>query len=168
MNKKIVLANGVTYNLEDFYISNLLKNDSLLNELDMKTLPDIFMKVFGVKCLDACKPVLLKKIDLYDQSPAVNSFIYKGNSYWLDKQQRSCMKTVAESGLDNIEIVFGNQSTVFPAEFVKQFILNLEAYAYKCYVITAKHKQRASSLKNYEDIINYDYTVGYPEKIVLE
>lgn len=168
MDKRIVLNSGTVYRLEDFYMSNLLKNDALLNELDMKTLPDTFMKVFGVKCLDACKPVLLRKIDLYDQSPAVNSFVYKGKQYWLDKQQRSCMKTVAESGLETIEIVFGDQNIVLPAEFVKQFILDLEAYAYKCFVVTAKHKQQASALKDYSDIINYDYTTGYPEKIILE
>jgi len=168
MDKKIVLNSGTVYSLEDFYVSNLLKNDSLLNELDMKTLPDTFIKVFGVKCFDAYKPILLRKIDLYDQSPAVNSFIYKGKPYWLDKQQRSCMKTVAESGLETIEIVFGEHNIVLPAEFVKQFILNLEAYAYKCFVVTAKHKQRASALTNYEDILNYDYTSGYPDKIVLE
>lgn len=167
MNKKIVLNSGTVYSLEDFYMSNLLKNDSLLNELDMKTLPDTFIKVFGVKCLDAYKPILLRKIDLYDQSPAVNSFIYKGKSYWLDKQQRACMKMVADSGLDEVEIVFNDQTEVLPAAFVKQFIMDLEVYAYKCYVNTAKHSQKASNLTNPEDILNYDYTVGYPEKLVL-
>jgi hypothetical protein len=50
------------------------------------------------------------------------------------------MKTVAECGLENIEVVFGDITVTLPAEFVKQFILQLEAYAYKCYVVTAKHQ----------------------------
>lgn len=78
------------------------------------------------------------------------------------------MKTVSESGLESIEIVFGDISITLPSEFVKQFILTLEAYAYKCYVNTAKHLQTAASLENLEDILNYDYTTGYPEKITLE
>ena len=78
------------------------------------------------------------------------------------------MKTVAESGLSEIEIIVGEHTVTLPAEFVKQFILDLEAYAYKCYVVTAKHYQNIKSLTNLEDIINYDYTVGYPDKIILE
>jgi hypothetical protein len=167
MNKKIVLNSGKVYTLEDFYLSNLLKNDELLNELDMKTLPETFLNVFGVECLDSYKPILLKKIELYDQSQAVNSFIYKGTPYWLDKQQRACMKMVAESGLENIEIVFNNQTEILPAAFVKQFLTNLEVYAYQCYVMTAKHLQNASELWNPTDILNYDFTAGYPDKIVL-
>lgn len=114
------------------------------------------------------KDILLAQLNLYDHSEDVNSFVYKGNKYWLDKQQRSCMKTVAESGLEEIEIVFGDISVTLPSEFVRQFILALEAYAYKCYVITAKHQHAIKSLENLEDILNYDYTMGYPEKIVLE
>jgi hypothetical protein len=44
----------------------------------MKTLPETFLSVFGVKCRDYYKPILRKKIELYDKSLAVNSFIYKG------------------------------------------------------------------------------------------
>jgi hypothetical protein len=78
------------------------------------------------------------------------------------------MKTVAESGLSEVEVVLNNTSVILSSEFVKQFILQLEAYAYKCYVNTAKHLQAAASLSNPEDIINYDYTTGYPDKIILE
>lgn len=165
---KIVLNSGVVYNRNDFHLVKILRNEQLLNDLEMRDLPEVFLNAFGVECADSYKPILQKKIELYDKSQNVNSFIYKGNFYWLDKQQRSCMKTVAESGLENIEIVFGDHNITLPAEFVKQFILNLEAYAYKCYVNTAKHLQNVQHLHNYKDILNYDYTTGYPEKIILE
>ena len=168
MSKKIVINSGTVYNLEDFYLSNLLNNEKLLGELDMKTLPETFLEVFGVMCVDSYKPILKKKIELYDKSQAVNSFIFKGKPYWLDKQQRACMKMIAESGLENIEVVFGDLTVILPAEFVKQFIISLEIYAYQCYVVTAKHLQKASELLNPIDILNYDYTTGYPDKIVLE
>lgn len=168
MNNRIVLKSGIGYSLQDFYISNLLNNEQLLNELDMKTLPETFLGIFGVTCEDRYKDILKKKIELYDKSQAVNSFIYKGEPYWLDKQQRSCMKTIAESDLENVEIVFDKHSIVLPTSFVKQFLVDLEVYAYKCYVVTAKHLQNVLDLQSKEDIINYDYTAGYPEKITLE
>ena len=36
------------------------------------------------------------------------------------------------------------------------------------YVQTQKHLIAVDSLKTPEEVINYDYTTGYPEKIVLE
>ena len=166
--KHIVLKSGKRYSILDFSLNTIVKNDNLLSELDMETLPETLIKVLGNPAPHLYLPILLKKIELYDKSENVNSFIYKGNKYWLDKQQRSCMKTVSESGLKEVEIVLGNESTTLSAEVVKQFILQLEAYAYKCYVNTAKHLATASLLNDSEDIINYDFTTGYPEKIVLE
>lgn len=166
--KNIVLKSGKRYSIKDFSQDTIINNEELLSELDMNTLPETLYGVLGLYPTNLYQPILLKKIEQYDKSDNVNSFIYKGNKYWLDKQQRSCMKTVAESGLESIEIVFGDISITLPSEFVKQFILALEAYAYKCYVNTAKHLQIAASLENLEDILNYDYTTGYPEKITLE
>lgn len=168
MNKKIVLKSGIGYTLKDFQISNLLKNDQLLNELDMKTLPETFLNIFGVTCEDRYKDILKKKINLYDKSQNVNSFIYKGKMYWLDKQQRSCIKTITESNLENIELIFEDQSVILPSKFVKQFILDLEVYSHKCYITTNKHLQKIQDLYEIQDIINYDYTSGYPDKIILE
>ena len=166
--KNIVLKSKKRYSIKDFSLDTIVKNDDLLSELEMETLQDTMQKVLGNPATHLYVPILLKKIEQYDRSENVNSFIYKGNKYWLDKQQRSCMKTVAESGLSEVEVVLNNSSVILPSEFVKQFILQLEAYAYKCYVNTAKHLQAAAALSNPEDALKYDYTTGYPDKIILE
>lgn len=166
--KNIVIKSGKRYSLKDFSLDTIIHNEDLLSELDMETLPETLYRVLGVYPTHLYLPILLKKIEQYDRSDEVNSFIYKGEKFWLDKQQRSCMKTVAESGLEEVEIVFEGISVTLPSEFVKQFILALEAYAYKCYVATAKHLKNAQSLQSIEDILNYNYKAGYPEKLVLE
>ena len=152
----------------DFSSTNILTNIDILSNYSLKEIDNIYKTNRLGNIEFTYKDILSVQSDLYDKSDNVNSFIYKGNKYWLDKQQRSCMKTVAESGLSEIEIVFGAITLTLPAEFVKQFILQLEAYAYKCYVNTAKHQQKIQSLQTLEDILNYDYTTGYPEKITLE
>ena len=166
--RNIVLKSKKRYSIKDFSLDTIVKNDDLLSELEMETLQDTMQRVLGNPATHLYVPILLKKIEQYDRSENVNSFIYKGNKYWLDKQQRSCMKTVAESGLSEVEVVLDNNSVILPSEFVKQFILQLEAYAYKCYVNTAKHLQAAAALSNPEDALKYDYTTGYPDKIILE
>ena len=156
------------YQWVDFAPTSILRNEELLSTYSLKELDNIYKsnKLGNVEFM--YKDILLAQASLYDQSDNVNSFVYKGNKYWLDKQQRSCMRTVADSGLDIIEIVMGNEVLQLPSEFVKQFILQLEAYAYKCFVTTAKHQQNIKALQSIEDILNYDYTTGYPEKIILE
>ena len=166
--KHITLKTGKRYSIKDFNLDTIIHKEDLISELDMNTLPETLYRVLGVYPTHLYLPILEKKIEMYDRSDNVNSFIYKGNKYWLDKQQRACMKTVAESGLKEIEIVFDDISITLPAAFVKQFIYALEAYAYQCYVVTAKHLNNIKSLPTLEDILHYDYTTGYPEKIILE
>ena len=166
--KYVTLKSGNSYSIKDFNLDTITKNEKLLSELDMNTLPETLYEVLGVYPDHLYLPILSKKIEMYDKSDNVNSFIYKGNKYWLDKQQRACMKIVAESGLEEIEVVMGDTSVILPASLVRQFIMDLEAYAYKCYVVTAKHLNSVKSLQTPEDIIKYNYTTGYPEKITLE
>lgn len=163
-----VSKSNKVYQWADFSSTRILDNDSLLSEYSVKELDNIYKSNRLGNFEFLYKDILLKQSLLYDQSDNVNSFIYKGNKYWLDKQQRSCMRTVAESGLDVIEIVMGENVLTLPAEFVKQFILQLEAYAYQCYVNTAKHQNAIKALQTTDEIFNYDYTTNYPEKIVLE
>ena len=166
--KTFTLKSGKRFKITDFNIDVILNKKDLLSELDLHTLPETMQQVLGITITDLYIPIALKKLEMYDKSSEVNSFIYKGKKYWLDKQQRSCMKTVAESGLNEVEIVLGSEVLKFSPDFIKQFILQLEAYAYKCFVVTAKHNHAIKSLKTPEEVINYDYTTGYPEKIVLE
>ena len=156
------------YSWSEIASTSILNNSDLLSNYSLKELDNIYKSNRLGNFEFLYKDILLKQALLYDQSDNVNSFIYKGNKYWLDKQQRSCMKTVAESGLENVEVVLGDFSMTLPSEMLYQIILQLEAYAYKCYVVTAKHQQNIKSLQSIEDILNYDYKTGYPEKLVLE
>lgn len=160
----IVEHEGLTFvfNFNTLY-KDILKSD-ILKYISLQELRQLFL----IGTPNNIKEFLQKKIEFYDSSSEINSFIYNGNNYWLDKQQRSCLKTVAESGLDSIEFIVGEVPITLPAEFVLKFILQLETYAYKCFVNTAKHQNTVKNLQNLEDIINYDYTTGYPEKITLE
>ena len=159
---------GKLYSWNEVASTSVLNNDSLLSEYSLKELDNIYKSNNLGNFEFLYKDILLKQVTLYDKSENVNSFVYKGNSFWLDKQQRSCMKTVAESGLENIEVILGNNSAVLPASFINQFILDLEAYAYKCYVTTSKHQNAIKALQTVEEVLNYDYTTGYPDKIILE
>lgn len=159
----IVEHEGLTFvfNFNTLY-KDILKSD-ILKYISLQELRQLFL----IGTPNNIKEFLQKKIEFYDSSSEVNSFIYKGSNYWLDKQQRSCIRTLTESGLDTIELILGTEILALSSEAAKQFIAQLEVYAYHCHITTAKHQQYINSLQNIEDIINYDYTTGYPEKLIL-
>ena len=43
----------------------------------------------------------------------------------------------------------------------------LEIYALNCFDITSKHKRNVYQISTIEEIENYDYTSGYPEKLTF-
>lgn len=114
------------------------------------------------------KDFLKQKIQLYKDSFAVNSFIYKNKEYWLDSKTRNSLYNLSKSNLEKIEFILEDQVIEIYTEKLQEFINSLEIYAHKCYVNTFKHLETVKDLTNLEEIINYDYTTGYPEKIILE
>ena len=138
----------------------------ILNELSIKELIEIWKDVYGIpsNLLDFLK----RKIELYSSSANINSFIYEGKEYWLDKSNRNSLWNLSNSTVGDVEFIVGDDVVIMNALKLKAFILKLEVYAYKSFVNTFKHQKAVKALTALEDIINYDYTTGYPEKITLE
>ena len=156
-----------------FYVIN--KSDSLkslLTHQELLTLPmsvwkTIFEEKDGVCYFNMMLQVLQEEIKFYDKSSNVNGFYYNGKEYWLDKSTRVGLQNLVNSSSDNISLVLGNNIIELEVNKAKEFLSNLEVYAGKCYITTTKHLLATKEFKTIEDIINYDYTSGYPEKITL-
>lgn len=111
----------------------------------------------------------LLEIIAYDKSSEVNSFMLNGYSAWVDRETRVSLMTTTkikqEMGEEQTTIWFDNYSFTMPCSLVIQMLSQLEMYAYDCFNQTAKHKAIVSELQDIETIQNYDYKVGYPEKL---
>lgn len=129
--------------------------DILIKKLYGKTFPKNLIKVLDYK------------IKQYDKSSDVNSFIYKDKFYWFDKNTRLGLMNLANCSSDIIEVVLGEEIVEIPTEKLKNFLSQLEVYAGKCFVNTQKHLNAIKKLRTVEELIDYDYTTGYPEKITL-
>lgn len=146
--------------------SKLILNEAILEDLSFDDLLEIWKNLYGVP--SNLKDFLKKKIELYSSSSNINSFIYNGKEYWLDKYNRASLWNLSNSSLGNIEFVVGDEILTMNSLKLKAFLLKLEVYAYKCFVNTFKHLKAIKDLVTLEDIITYNYTTGYPEKITLE
>lgn len=167
MKNKFIGKNNKPYSVSDLRIDKVLYNDELLNTYSMPELHKLYALYFGNYEYEY-KNILKAKINLYDKSENVNSFIFKDKNLWLDKATRVGLMHLANCSTEDIQLILGDQILIFSPDFVKEFLTRLEVYAGKCYVQTQKHLIAVDALKTPEEVINYDYTTGYPEKIVLE
>lgn len=109
--------------------------------------------------------ILKHKIQNYDKSEEVNSFILKGVKGWFDKQTRVSLAHLASCVENQMDFVLGNEIiTLTKAEAVK-FLSDLEVYAQQCYLATRKNVIALNEVKSLEDIINFEYINKYPNKI---
>lgn len=167
MESVFIGKNNKPYSISDLEINSIIHNSELLSMYSMQELDTLYKKYFG-NYTPKYPYILAAKIKVYDSSDEVNSFLIGGNKFWLDKATRVGLMHLVNCSTDNVQLVLGDQVLTFPIDFAKDFLAKLEVYAGQCYLQTQKHLIAIKELKTVEDIINYDYTTGYPEKITLE
>lgn len=117
------------------------------------------------------KAYVIKKNEIlqYDSSSDVNIFYIGETPVWLDKNTRAGLKLRFEAELamkeENTTLWYNNQSFTLPLNDAIMMLYALEVYASKCYDNTQAHVANVSMLETIEEINNYDYTAGYPEKL---
>lgn len=111
----------------------------------------------------------IEEIIKYDSSSEVNEFFLGETSIWLDKATRAGLKLRFEAeislGKDNTTLWYDNIQYSLGLNNATQMLLAIELYASACYDNTQAHIANVKALENIEDIKNYDYRVGYPEKL---
>ena len=121
--------------------------------------------------LEAVKNRKLAEIDEYDTSDNVNVFYLNGMKVWLDKDTRVGLMNstnIAKSkNNDTTTLWLGSNKLVINCDLAIKFLSDLEMYALTCFNITASHKKEVSEMTDIETIYNYDYTVDYPEPLVM-
>lgn len=128
---------------------------------------ELLIKKDGHTSEYALREVLKKQISNYDSSDNVNSFIVGGQKYWIDKATRVGLQQLVNSSDDEISLVLLDQVLTIPKDIASGFLAQLEVYAGKCYLQTAKHQLAIKELQTVDDLISYDYTKGYPEKLTF-
>ena len=143
-------------------------------EREAKTLKvyhaDFIQRVsFFDNALDVIKEEAIEQITEYDQSEDVNSFTLQGKTMWLPKETRvglvNSVTIEKNAGKKTTVLWFGGEKYELPVDTALQMLSALELYALECYNVTAAHKAAVNALESVEDVVAYDYTQGYPEKL---
>lgn len=121
--------------------------------------------------------IKLKLQDLaqYDESDDVNDciIIYKGQElhYWANKMERDALKGAVNDFLSldrpyyRLDLRELGVTIQIPSKALLNMLIQLECYAADCYNKTTDHQFAIKQLTSIEEVTNYDFTVGYPEKL---
>lgn len=111
------------------------------------------------------------EITKYDTSSNVNVFSLNGVDVWLDRDTRVSLMnstTIAKNmGQENTILWLGTVKITVKCDQAIQLLSALEMYALSCFNKTAEHRKNVEALSTINEIVSYDYTVGYPEKLNL-
>ena len=159
------IYNGVTYNVANrATIADRLKQRELL-ELPLEGWKELLALVNGKADEESLRQVLIGKVKNLEDS---KEFEYKGKKLWWNKNTRAGLLNLANSSTDNVAILIGDDVISFNLESLKDLLAQLEVYSSKCLIVTHKHIKAIEKLQTFEDILKYDYTLGYPDKVVIE
>ena len=121
--------------------------------------------------LARAKREILKHIEAYDTSSAVNGFVLNGAVEWLDKATRVGLMnstTIAKAmGQATTTLWLGDTKLEVGCDMAIQLLSALEMYALECFNVTAAHKKAVAELTDIGEVLSYDYTKGYPEKLMM-
>ena len=113
--------------------------------------------------------IVKDRISRYDSSDEVNMFYVNNIPVWLDKVTRSglMLRFQSEIAMGKTETSLWYEGIEFPLtlESAIQMLYAIEVYASNCYDNTQRHLAEVDKLTTVEEIKNYDYQTGYPEKL---
>ena len=113
--------------------------------------------------------IKISELMVYDISPAVNEFFIDNAAVWLDKSTRAglLLRIDAEiaSHKEFTTLWYNGISYTISINKAKQMLYDIEIYASACYDNTEQHKASIQQCTTKEEVDNYDFTIGYPEKL---
>jgi hypothetical protein len=115
-----------------------------------------------------------KKISLikdYDKSNNVNVFYCNGKPAWLDKATRvglvNSLNMEKAAGRESTQLWLNGDMINLKVDDALQMLVVLELYAKDCYSVTEQHIMNVNNLDDLNRVYNYNYTKGYPEKLMF-
>lgn len=119
--------------------------------------------------LNTSKENKINEILEYDSSSDVNIFYIQSIPIWLDKSTRVGLRLRFEAELENSKtetiLWYNNMQFTLNLDDAMKMLHKIEIYASQCYDNTHKHIAIVSNLSTTEEIDNYDYKTGYPDKL---
>lgn len=112
---------------------------------------------------------IISEIKRYDTSEDVNLFYVNDIPVWLDKETRTGLvlrfNSELAKGKTSTTLWYNGMKFSLLIENAINMLYDIENYASECYDNTQQHLSNVDKLTTIEELIEYDYRKGYPEKL---
>jgi hypothetical protein len=125
--------------------------------------------------LERAKQDKIAELEAYDDSDAINGFDivmdWQIMSAWLTPDKRADYKNSIDAaellGMEEVHPVFNGVMVTMPIQRAKLALAQVQIYANQCYGVTETHRENINNLSTIEAVEEYDFTTGYPNRIVF-
>lgn len=121
--------------------------------------------------LQQAKANKVAELEAFDSSEDVNEFTINGVAMWIDaptrQQLRISLDACQQAQRETVTKWFNGVEYTFPLDNWYYMLARVEVYASDALNVTESHRAAINNLQTVEDVEAYDYTTGYPEKIVF-
>ena len=132
---------------------------------------EVYERPIYTPTLEDVKRNKVDEILAYDSSEAVNEFSIGGVPMWLDKATRAGLllrfEAEAKAGRTSTTLWYNGLPFTLPLTYAQEILIALELYASACYDNTQSHIANVQKLESKEAVEAYDYTTGYPQKLLF-
>lgn len=109
-------------------------------------------------------------IKIYDKSQSINDFTINNTiHYWFTPEERANYRNSIDAAKllnkETINLFVGNIPITLSTQLAEIMLAQIQLYADDCWLITKNHILAINQLNNVEDVNNYNYTIGYPQKL---
>lgn len=167
LNRNVEIENPETGDMEMINVQTFNPTDEMLFEdgWEVYVTPELTEK----EIISNARRDKIHDIEMYDSSSEVNEFYIQEMPVWLDKSTRSGLMLRFNSELamkkENTTLWYNGNSFTLPLNTAIQMLYALEVYASECYDNTQAHLAAVEKLETLDEILEYNYRVGYPEKL---
>ena len=122
------------------------------------------------RTLADAKREMLMNIENYDNGENVNDFTINDMIHaWFTPAERgnyaNSINAAKLLGKETLIFAVGENVLQVKTEDAEKMLAAIQLYADECYMVTKQHQMEIESLSTIEDVDNFDYTKGYPEKL---
>jgi len=170
--KAVSVGVGVMYTTICY---NIVELEDGTWEADVVTIETTGGEPTDEQVLVAIKQDRLTALEAYDVSDAVNGFIIRTEQGdvedWLDTKKRGnaqrAIDAAKKTGVETLEYVIAGIPISLSVEDADMKLAQIEMYAVQCTAVTERHRVAIESLPSEKAVEGYDFTQGYPSKLIF-
>ena len=148
----------------------------VLNVADYKDGKVTWHFVVNTPTVESVREDKIRELKEYASSDAVCNFtvtsLGSSSQAWMTREELSDFKSLVESsrdlGLDEVQAVIGDNVYSISVGEAARIAASISLYINKCTVATKLHERAINELPSMGEVRAYDFTAGYPDKLVIE